>query len=73
MNFQKRLRLGIMLSCIFFGFAVAGCAKKLPFNPIIGEDIIPTTGVQTITSPERAGAWYSDRYVDQVFRECLNG
>lgn len=60
-----------MLGLLSCGLSLAGCASKKPFNPVMGEDIIPTTGVQTFTTPARDGAWYSDRFIKEIFNDCL--
>ncbi len=58
-----------MLLLLFCGIGLIGCKTK-PYHPMMGEDIIPTTGKQTITTPEENGAWYSDRYIKELFNEC---
>lgn len=58
----------IMLALLFF---LIGCATSEPWNPVMGEDIIPTDPGQTIETPGVNGAWYSDRYIEQIFADCL--
>ena len=71
MNLRKLLRIGIIAGWICYGFALEGCAKDKP-SLLIGEDVIPTTPKQTITTPDRTGAWFSDRYISDRFGTCVD-
>jgi len=60
-----------MLKLLLFGILLVGCNNTAQFHPVMGEDIISTERSETITVPDRLGAWYSDRYIDEVFGDCF--
>ena len=72
MNSKKLSRNAIILGSLCFLTALTSCARFKPFHPVEPEDIISTKPKQVITTPDRPGAWYSDRFIETVFGDCID-
>lgn len=70
MTFRTLSRGAIMPILICAGLGL-GCSKDKPFIPVLGEHIIKTEPGETIKTPDRTGAWYSDSYIHDRFEDCL--
>jgi len=59
---KKLLKTGMLLLSISL---LAGCASKIVFFPITGQDIVFLKQGENLTAPKQ-GAFLSDMYLDKV-------